>query len=137
MSHRGFTLIEVLVVIVLVAILASVAVPSYTAYVQRSRVAQATSTLAAFAARMENAYGNNGNYGAGACAVAAPQASDAFAFACTVSSDQQAFTATATGTGVMSGYAYAIDQRAARTTTAFPGRTDLPAACWLASGTEC
>lgn len=39
-SHRGFTLIELNIVVAIVAILASVALPSYRDYVERARVAE-------------------------------------------------------------------------------------------------
>ena len=43
----GFTLIEVMVVIIMVGILAAIAVPIYTNYVHRARVSEAISTLGA------------------------------------------------------------------------------------------
>lgn len=43
--QRGFTLIEVMIVVAIVAILASVALPSYQESVRRSNRAQATATL--------------------------------------------------------------------------------------------
>jgi len=44
---RGFTLIELMITVVIVAILASVAWPSYQSYVQRSRRADAQSLMLA------------------------------------------------------------------------------------------
>ena len=49
-SNRGITLIELLVVIVIVGILAAIAVPVYTNYLQRARRADAKTALERFRA---------------------------------------------------------------------------------------
>ncbi len=49
----GFTLIEVMVTVAIVAILASLALPSYTDYVRRGHIPEATSNLSASNAKME------------------------------------------------------------------------------------
>lgn len=46
-NELGFTLIEVMVVIIMVGILAAIAVPIYTNYVYRARTSEAVSTLGA------------------------------------------------------------------------------------------
>jgi len=45
-NHRGFTLIELMIVVAILAVLAAVAIVAYGAYVERSRNAEATSILA-------------------------------------------------------------------------------------------
>ena len=50
---RGFTLIEMLIVVALVAILAAVAIPSYREYIKKSRRAEAQSYLLSIAARQQ------------------------------------------------------------------------------------
>lgn len=133
-STRGFTLIELLVVMAVMSILAAVAIPGYGTYATRSRLTEATTTLAAFRLRMEQAYQDNGNYGASACSVAL-SSSSAFTYACTLTSGGQGYTATATGTGTTVGYAYSINEAGARATLAFPkvGATS----CWVIRAGSC
>lgn len=125
---RGFTLIELLVVMVVMSILAAVAIPGYGTYVTRSRLTEATSTLATFRLRMEQAYQDNGNYGTSACSVAL-SSSSAFAYACTLNSGGQGYTATATGIGATAGHAYSINESGVRATLAFPKVG--AASCWV------
>ena len=40
-SFRGFTLIEMMITVAIVAILAAIAVPSYSAYIQRGKIVEA------------------------------------------------------------------------------------------------
>jgi type IV pilus assembly protein PilE len=56
MYKKGFTLIELLITIVIIAILVSVAYPSYLSYVQKTRRTEAQSTLIELANRQEMYY---------------------------------------------------------------------------------
>ena len=59
---RGFTLVEALVVLAIVAILASIAVPSYTESVNRARRSDAKAFLMQLASDQESFYAQNFSY---------------------------------------------------------------------------
>ncbi len=59
---RGFTLAELMVVVSIVAILASVAVPAYINYVNRAKQSEAASMLMTARLEMEEFYADNGHY---------------------------------------------------------------------------
>ena len=61
-GQRGFTLVELLIVIVVLAILVGIAYPSYQNYVTKSRRADAKSMLSQVASRQEQFFLNNKTY---------------------------------------------------------------------------
>jgi type IV pilus assembly protein PilE len=61
-SNRGITLIELLVVIMIVGILAAIAVPIYTNYLQRARRADAKTALEQLRASQEMFRAEKGSY---------------------------------------------------------------------------
>lgn len=64
--NQGFTLVELMIVVVIVAILAAVAIPSYQQYVISSRRAEAQSALMQFAQAVERHYAKKYNYASAA-----------------------------------------------------------------------
>lgn len=60
--RRGFTLIELMIAVALVAILAAVALPSYTEYIKRSSRGAAQSELVELAAVQEKIFLNSNAY---------------------------------------------------------------------------
>jgi type IV pilus assembly protein PilE len=61
-KHRGFTLIEALIVVALIAVLAAIALPSYNQYVMRGHRAQARAALMKLAQWMEREATVRGSY---------------------------------------------------------------------------
>ena len=55
-KQRGFTLIELMITVAIVGILAAIALPNYTQYVQRGHRAGAKNALLALAQRLEQNY---------------------------------------------------------------------------------
>ncbi len=138
--QRGFTLVEIMVALAILALVAGLALPTYTDYVTRSRVPPALSALTAYATRLEQFYQDNGSYGAGGCGsgMTAPTA-EKFTLSCALTNGGQGFTATATGESgsQVAGFSYTIDGQGNRRTTAHPKATGLPMTCWTIKGTSC
>lgn len=132
----GFTLVEAVVTLLVLSLLGTFAVNSYSAYVKRARAVDALEQLDQFRTHMEKAFQDNGNYGTGACAVDPPTGVNSFAFACQLGQNGQAFTATATGSGSVAGYIFSINERGFRRTEAFP-RAAMPADCWMVEKDKC
>ena len=55
-SNRGFTLIEMLMVVAMVAILTAIALPAYNGYVNRSKIKTVQADLVALSLNFENRY---------------------------------------------------------------------------------
>ena len=62
-SQGGFTLIEVMIVVAIVAILAAVALPAYGDYVRRGQLPEAFSGMADLRVKLEQYYQDNRSYG--------------------------------------------------------------------------
>ncbi|MEW5943887.1 MAG: type IV pilin protein [Pseudomonadota bacterium] len=127
---RGFTLIELMIVVVIVGILASVALPAYNDYVTRGRIPDATSNLAAKRVQLEQFFQDNRTYvGATACNNDTTS-SQYFNFSCTAQT-ATTYTLQAAGKSSMAGFTYTINQDNAKATTAVPAGWTTNASCWV------
>jgi type IV pilus assembly protein PilE len=148
-AARGFTLIEVMITVAIVAILSAVALPAYGDYVRRGQLPEAFAGMSDLRVKMEQYYQDNRNYGTAQCADAGPPSwsngsgtltysnSQFFTYACTRTDSGQGYIITATGsTGRATGHAYTITHGNTRGTTQFKGNA-VTATCWLSKGSEC
>lgn len=134
MIQKGFTLIELMIVVAVVAILAAVAMPSYQDYIKRGKAAEATSTLANMRIKMEQCFQDNRAYDNAACTAlcAAPAGTQYFTYACNPASTATTYKIVATGItakGMPSAnFIFSVDQINGKTST-FDGT--VGASCWL------
>jgi type IV pilus assembly protein PilE len=140
-TQRGFTLIELMVVVVVIGILAAIGYPSYTDYIRRGKVAEATSTLSDVRNKMETFYLDNRTY-VGSDAANLPcnatvlnTGKKYFTYDCaTPAPTAGAYTITAVGNATegMGGFTYTITEQNVRASTV-TGVTGWSgnATCWV------
>ena len=142
-KSSGFTLIELMIVVVIIGIIAAIAMPNYTDYLIRGKIPDAASGLSNKVVAMEQYFQDNRTYAGGPGCTADTTTSKLFDFDCSVAGTVTVFTLRATGKASMAGFTYTVNQAGAKTTViAAPApsnwRTAATQACWLtAQGGAC
>jgi prepilin-type N-terminal cleavage/methylation domain-containing protein len=137
--QRGFTLIELMITVAVVAILAAVALPSYRDYILRGHLVAMTNDVQAARAKMEQFYQDNRTY---VTSTAAPAPCTATAVTYTkptpyslvcsnISSTSYTVTATGTSGSVVDGFSYAITQAGVQSSTLSTAWGGAVYACWI------
>jgi len=138
-AAKGFTLIEVMIVVAIVAVLAAIALPSYQEYVLRGKISEATSGLSELRLRAEKYFADNRTYlnpgGTAAGFSTTIQGARYFTFSCPIA-DVTATTFKCTAAGVagegMGDFTYTVNEANART-SAFNSRPgwNPSGSCWV------
>lgn len=138
----GFTLIELMITIAIVAILVAAALPSYQSYIRRGQLQEGFSQMSSFQLKMEQYYQDNRFYQdlntSSECptALVASLTSRHFTFNCTLT-NPQSYSLQATGRNTTLGYDYSIDQASNRKTLKFAGAERNALNCWADRSAAC
>jgi type IV pilus assembly protein PilE len=120
-KSRGFTLIELMIVVAIVGIIAAVAVPNYIDYVRRARISDMTSAMSDFKLKVEQRYMDSRTYDNAYCgipAVVMAPASDNHTVDCLAGGgSNQTYIVTGTGKDSIAGFVYTINERGAKGST--------------------
>jgi type IV pilus assembly protein PilE len=139
--EAGFTIIEVMIVVVIIAVLGAVALPAYNDYILRSRLAEAYANLGELSTKLEQYYQDNRTY-AGACTASGtvanlPTAANSkyFTISCPVATlTATGFVVQAVGNAAnVAGFTFTIDQTGLKQTTAVPAGSGYSTSttCWV------
>lgn len=151
--ERGFTLLEVMVVVAIIGILSTIAYPSYTDYIIRGRIPEGLTLLANERIVAEKFFMDNRLYKGTPAGRTTPVdvcgrypvSTRYFVVTCAATSNTDTppntYLLTANGQNGMAGFSYTIDETGARRTTgvggswhAKPWVATLPKGCWILKG---
>jgi type IV pilus assembly protein PilE len=144
---KGFTLIEIMIVVAILTVLIAIALPQYRDFVLRGQLLDGTNLLSAAEANMERYFQDNRTYAAtGAPANRFPPCDNSipvaqrtngyFVLTCTGPGTPTAlaYTLTATGSGPVAGVLYTVNETRAQTTAGLSGirwAAPVPNTCWV------
>jgi len=138
-AARGFTLIEVMITVAIVAILAGVAMPAYSDYLMRGRLVEAPNILGSERVLMEQYFQDNRTYADVSSSILSPCSSSKLAalnsslkyFAITCSFSATAYTLTASGQGSTAGATYTVNQTNTMTSKPPTAWGSTTYSCWI------
>jgi type IV pilus assembly protein PilE len=142
---RGFTLIELMITIAVIAVLAAIALPSYNDYITRSKLTEAHQVLSDLRVKLEQRFQDARSYANCAAIVAAVTGNKYFTFSCQpVADTANQFLIQADGAGDLAGIAFTVSESNVRTTVVTGGSKMATkgytgnGACWvIKKGGQC
>jgi type IV pilus assembly protein PilE len=129
----GFTLIELMITVAVVAVLAGVAYPSYTEYVHKARRADAKAALLKVQLAQEKYRANNTSYGTLAQIGVSSTSPDQYYTIAVTSNTATGYTATATPAGRQTGDScgtFAVNQEGKTASASIQTTTAKVEECW-------
>lgn len=129
-AARGFTLIEVMIVVAIVAILSAIALPSYSEYIKRGQIVEGITPLADMGPKMEQFYQDNRTYRLACESKIAAKPADTTRFAYSCSEQASSYSIRASGKGSMDGFIFALTHEGQRYTTSTPPGWTAGSGCW-------
>ncbi|MGJ8619302.1 MAG: type IV pilin protein [Methylophilaceae bacterium] len=139
-AQNGFTLLELMIVVAVIGILASIAMPAYTNYIKKGKAAEATSNLADLRIKAEQFFQDNRTYAGMNCA---PADLKYFTYTCTAADgsgatgDANGYLITATGVAAegMANFSYTVNQANVKTSQYDNGTAVT--GCWATKKAGC
>jgi type IV pilus assembly protein PilE len=131
----GFTLIELMIVVAIVALLAAIAIPSYLDYVTRSKLSEAYNALSAYRVSQEQYFQDNRSYTSAANTCGTPVPTLKYFVVTCPAPTSTTYTAQADGVGgtPTAGFTFTINNANAQQTTNVPPKWTKPTPnnCWV------
>lgn len=126
-AARGFSLIELMIVVAIGGLLTAIAVPRYNEYIIRTKLTEAFAGLAGVQLSAEEYWHIGRTY---ASYDRQPANSANFSYAVSGTSNS-AYLVTATGLGSLAGFRFTVNQNGDRATLGVPAGWTLTATCWV------
>lgn len=128
-NNRGVTLIEILVVVAIMGVIASIVIPSYTDYTRRTKITEAVNMLPSIQLELELEYLIKGSYRLSICSEKSKQA-QYFIFSCELTDAGYLISAVGRSDQDMAGYRYTLNQDGNKATEIAGNRIE---GCWKSS----